>query len=281
MRGLGLVGLAIIFVLAFAVNAGATTYPYLSPDGWVYGTVTATYLGSGQIRTYGTINIWGASYQYGLTAYGGVYMFSKGAAEGMGIELGTNSWNQFGGLCIEMNQSRGSTATYNVMDLADAPLPVKSNYGTPMGDTKAQYLSELWAERFDTAWVSVQSPSGLTSAQKKAAEAFSACVWEIIYEPLPATPAGWDVTTDGSPDAKGFKCSHADTTLANSWLYALDGNGGEDVWALSNPTTQDMMVMIPIPITPDNTVIPEPVTMAGLMLGIGGLVTYVRKRRTA
>jgi len=27
--------------------------------------------------------------------------------------------------------------------------------------------------------------------------------------------------------------------------------------------------------------IPEPVTMAGLMLGIGGLVTYVRKRRTA
>jgi hypothetical protein len=27
--------------------------------------------------------------------------------------------------------------------------------------------------------------------------------------------------------------------------------------------------------------VPEPVTMAGLMLGIGGLVTYVRKRRTA
>ena len=26
---------------------------------------------------------------------------------------------------------------------------------------------------------------------------------------------------------------------------------------------------------------PEPVTMAGLMLGLGGLVTYIRKRRTA
>ena len=31
----------------------------------------------------------------------------------------------------------------------------------------------------------------------------------------------------------------------------------------------------------DVTVVPEPVTMAGLMLGIGGLVTYIRKRRTA
>jgi len=31
----------------------------------------------------------------------------------------------------------------------------------------------------------------------------------------------------------------------------------------------------------DVTLVPEPVTMAGLMMGIGGLVTYVRKRRTA
>jgi len=31
----------------------------------------------------------------------------------------------------------------------------------------------------------------------------------------------------------------------------------------------------------DVTAVPEPVTMAGLMLGIGGLVTYVRKLRTA
>jgi len=31
----------------------------------------------------------------------------------------------------------------------------------------------------------------------------------------------------------------------------------------------------------DVTLVPEPVTMAGLMLGIGGLATYVRKRRMA
>jgi hypothetical protein len=31
----------------------------------------------------------------------------------------------------------------------------------------------------------------------------------------------------------------------------------------------------------DVTLVPEPVTMAGLMMGIGVLVTYVRKRRTA
>jgi len=46
----------------------------------------------------------------------------------------------------------------------------------------------------------------------------------------------------------------------------------------SNPWTQpnrDMMARF------DVTLVPEPVTMAGLMMGIGVLVTYVRKRRMA
>jgi hypothetical protein len=43
-----------------------------------------------------------------------------------------------------------------------------------------------------------------------------------------------------------------------------------DLRALSNTSGQDFLV-----------VVPEPVTMAGLMLGIGSLVGYARKRRTA
>jgi hypothetical protein len=54
--------------------------------------------------------------------------------------------------------------------------------------------------------------------------------------------------------------------------------GGSD-FSGDNPWAQpqrDVMARFDV-----SEAIPEPVTMAGLMMGIGGLVTYVRKRRTA
>jgi hypothetical protein len=51
-----------------------------------------------------------------------------------------------------------------------------------------------------------------------------------------------------------------------------------DVLALSNAEQQDFAFTSP---GAGGRIIPEPVTMAGLMLGIGSVVTYVRKRRMA
>jgi hypothetical protein len=59
----------------------------------------------------------------------------------------------------------------------------------------------------------------------------------------------------------------------------LDYVGGSNFDG-SNPWVQPSRnVMAQFDVT--EAPIPEPVTMAGLMMGIGGLVTYIRKRRTA
>jgi formylglycine-generating enzyme required for sulfatase activity len=47
------------------------------------------------------------------------------------------------------------------------------------------------------------------------------------------------------------------------------------------PETETGSLGFRVASNPDAPPVPEPVTMAGLMLGIGGLVTYIRKRRTA
>ena len=59
----------------------------------------------------------------------------------------------------------------------------------------------------------------------------------------------------------------------NNWLASLDGTGPKaHLVAITDPGYQDIMVVVPIP---------EPLTMAGLFLGISGLGSYIRKRRMA
>lgn len=48
------------------------------------------------------------------------------------------------------------------------------------------------------------------------------------------------------------------------------------MWALVNSQTQDFMLIVP----GATDTVPEPLTMAGLGMGICGLVTYIRKRRS-
>ena len=57
--------------------------------------------------------------------------------------------------------------------------------------------------------------------------------------------------------------------------YPAVGDRGNQAIQRDDGVNTDGMVVITEP------PIPEPVTMAGLMLGIGSVLTYVRKRRTA
>ena len=243
MRYLGV--LAAVALLLVASGAAQAT-----------GTVTLKNHVDGRL-TDGLITVYGDGFPNGASGYGGIYEWTT-----------TTPWSGEGplvpnwGFCIELPQSP-VTGLYNVLMPAEAPLP--SQYGTPMGDQKAKYLQELWGERFDPTWL-----KGLNLAK---AEAFSAAVWEIVYEPYTTNPLTYDVTSaqNGKVDNKFFYATNVDTATANTWLRSLDGTGPmADLRALSNTSGQDFLV-----------VVPEPVTMAGVMLGIGSVLTYVRKRRMA
>ncbi len=74
--------------------------------------------------------------------------------------------------------------------------------------------------------------------------------------------------------------NNAAENLANTWLHGLDSYvllGQPVLTALLDPCTQDQIMLLSVG-TPSNGTVPEPVTLAGLLLSIGGLAGYVRRR---
>jgi hypothetical protein len=189
----------------------------------------------------------------------GVYMLNKTADSGIG-----NTWPNalVPSFCIELQETAPtSTYTYQVMMPEDA---YNSITGQTMGTTKANYIRELWAKYYDSAWA---AGGTYTAEQNAAAEAFAAAIWEILYEDLPATPLGWDITTDGTAGIRGFRAEDLDTTLANTWLHSLTGSGPKaDLRVFVNQGQQDYLVAVP-----------EPATV--LLLGLGGLLSLMGGRR--
>jgi len=197
------------------------------------GSVYLSGANSGQI-TDGYIKVWGDGHS-GATGYGGIYTWTTGASTGEGYLV-----PDFG-FCIELPQSPRNT-TYDVIPLQEAPLPPL--YGSPMGSQKADYLRELWGRHFNPLWVTRKSIQ-----DKKEAEAFSAAVWEIVYEDYESDASAYDVTTwDGT--GTSFRCEQADTALANQWLHSLTGDSAyfaPSLRAATDEQGQDFLVQIPAP----------------------------------
>ena len=233
------------------------------------GTVDIAHSGFGAVST---VRIWGGGYT-GRRVYAGVYMFNKTGGTGQG-----DIWSDgpIGTFCIDLPESpSNSTLTYDVAMPEEGTEPT-GFLGGPMGPQKAEYLSELWGRFFDQSWVSGDEVSEqqvpnrrkkFTRQQRNDAAAFAVAVWEIIYEDVPESPQGWDVTTDGTAGALGFRSyGGAITTTANEWLHTLDGTGTKtDLRGWLNDGKQDYM-----------TAVPEPST--AVMLGLTGLVTLLHRR---
>jgi hypothetical protein len=189
----------------------------------------------------------------------GVYLLNKTGDTGIG-----NTWPNtlIPGFCIELQEpAPTSTSTYQVMMPEDA---YNSINGQTLGTTKANYLRELWAKYYDPSWA---GSGAHTAQQNAAAEAFAAAVWEIVYEDLPATPLGWDVSVDGTPGIRGFSAEDLDADTANKWLHNLTGGGAKaDLRVFVNQGQQDYLVMVP-----------EPATV--LLLGLGGVLSLMGGRR--
>jgi len=238
--------------LALAAIAGLVTV--------AHADTTGTVLGTAEVRdsadfTDGNITVWGGGFS-NQAGKGGIYIVDLGATTGAGDDVQRRDDDRVNAFCMELPQPPSSSwLDYEVWPVSDASNPGTHVPGNEVGAAKAAYLAELWGRHYGDA----------TQTGSKA-EAFSAAVWEIIYEDLPSTPSGWDVTSWNNT-ASSFKASNADTTLANQWLHSLDGTGPmADLVALTNSSKQDFLVEVP-----------EPTSVA--LIGLGGLALLRRRRR--
>ena len=225
----------------FLISAIAALLILATPDPAVadYPVLGTAYLSGHNNSLSHTCNIWGNGYS-GVSVYSGIYSWTRGGYTGAGS--GVPDW----GFCCELPQNPRNT-WYDVTYPEEAPIPDLGYGASPMGSQKAAYIKELWGRYFDPEWI-----TNPTSTHKQEAEAFGACIWEVVYEEYKADSSNYDVTSDntgtvGDYTDGGFRATNLYTTTANNWLHSLDGTGAiVGVYALVDDLGQDFIV-IPAP----------------------------------
>lgn len=166
--------------------------------------------------------------------------------------------------CVEPREgiSAGQNYTWEVEPVANGTTSLGG-----MGGAKAELIKELIGREY-AAW-----GSALTNVR---AAAIQIAIWEIVEE----TSGSLNVQTGSSRFRNGSISNLLD--VAQTMLSALDGTGpkAQYLYALTNPTAQDLLVMAVPQSLPDVST-PEPATFAMFGLGLLGLGLIRRKRQSA
>jgi hypothetical protein len=182
------------------------------------------------------------------------------------------------------------TETYQIVSLTEAPIPGPTSKLT-ISANQAALIGSLFQNDYALAIAHTTSNKGVvTLTNPEAAEAFTAALWELVYD------TGLNVTAFGGVDGPGtgflagpyngqtygFGYDPNALTLANTWLSKLNPNNTASVVALVNPTTQDFALMLGSsgPIGPNHPRVPEPTGVVALLgLALMGLVAVRRGRK--
>jgi len=195
--------------------------------------------------------------QYNDNVYTGEYKFAFDASNSS-AEAGLLLDDPFYAYCIDVAQNAPTHwALYDITDLENAPV---NGWNVLMGATRADRVRELFGRFIGDV------------NTKEEGEAFAASLWEIVYE-----KSGAYHLDDGTLIMNGLDGNAK--SISEDWLGQLNGDTGHfdyDVFALTNPCYQDFALTSP---GYGGQPIPEPVTMMGMVLGVGGLAAYLRKRR--
>jgi hypothetical protein len=219
-----------MMLMGYTAHADSVIPVSMDFNGVGYGqnvTVQVQFLGS---STYSTVS-----------GRAGVYKWSG---------IAGNPWplnHNFESFCIDLKQvvntSTTQTFTLKALENAPDPDPNPSTSVTGMGVDRANMLRRLWAaHRTDVV-------SDIT------ATAFQIAIWEIVFERKPNyddAPDYFDVRSAyGSFYLDTHTANYSSITYkANLWLQdALNENGRMEpmLMALSSPTFQDQLVVMPVP----------------------------------
>lgn len=172
------------------------------------------------------------------------------------ITSGSNSGQAFNTFCIELEEYASSgSATYEIVDLADAPNP-----GSDYGQAKADAVSAVLANALAMGWIDAQMQATSSDSNLNLARmgAIQAAVWEAL---------GHDFSASSSSTSSALRDRYAELMNESSFDSNLRMNGLRAVVAEGQ---QDMLYIVPLPAA----------GLAGLgMLGLCAGVRSAKRRR--
>lgn len=245
---------------AYADSVGTVQVELYGAPGWGNGAPGSYSPMSGDSR-----NICTGVYRLQVNTAAGSYSGTGGTAI-VNYAQTNSAAHTIDAFCSDISQAAPTAfTTYNIMNLNDDTAIFRGISAAARGQKVAD-LYKLFANYARSNWTDEQAAS------------FQSCVWEIINE----TPGTSYSVTQGA--GTFYEIGAWWTGTANAWLTSLASlpavnQQSLDLYVLQNDVTQDYSA-VGIGIGTERLV-PEPLTMLGLMAGVGGVSGYLRKRKTA